>query len=353
MSVHRFWQPLFLIWFVCFCSSRMSLAQIPENGKFLWRVGEPFLAINADRLPQSEEHPWIAVKDPSIVRHGGKWHLLCTLRKNKQGEGRIRIGHLSFADWADAKNADWHVLNLTLGYHGAPQIFFFEPHQKWYLIYQAADPKRGLKYGPCFSVNEDISRPDQWSLPEPMYVVPDGDKAGLDYWLICDKTHAHLFFTTLNGKMWRAQTRLDQFPDAGWSKPIVALQADIFEASHTYSLKGLDQFLTIVEAQGDRRRYFKGFIANSLSGSWKPLAASPQNPLVSPINVVNQFESWATSYSHGEFIREGCDQSMTLDPKQMQLLFQGASDSEYRSPTYGQIPWRLGILEQVVDDATR
>lgn len=315
------------------------------NGQFQWRVGEPLLSVDADRLPASAEHPWIAVKDPSIVRYEGKWHLFCTLRKEKQGKGRIRIGYLSFADWAEAKSADWSVLTLTDDYHGAPQIFYFAPQEKWYLIYQATDPSRDLKYGPCFSTNDDITNPDGWTLPEPLYVPKPGTKAGLDYWVICDDTKAHLFFTSLNGQMWRAETSLAGFPGRGWSDPVVALQADIFEASHTYRLKGMNKYLTIVEAQNKKRRYFKAFIADSLDGKWSPLAATRQQPMVSPMNVVNQSESWATSYSHGELLRTGNNQFLEVAPERLRLFFQGADDREYQSGGYGDIPWRLGLLQ--------
>ncbi|MCA9138420.1 MAG: hypothetical protein KDB00_16730 [Planctomycetales bacterium] len=316
-----------------------------ESGEFRWRVEPPFLAVDPQRLPDSPIHPWVAVKDPSIVRYDNRWHLFCTLRKDKEGDGRIRIGYLSFDDWAGAKESKWSVLDLTMGYHGAPQIFYFEPHRKWYLVYQAADDTRGLKYGPCFSTNDDISKPGDWTKPEPLYVVEEGTKAGLDFWVICDKNRAHLFFTTLNGQMWRSETSIRDFPNANWTKPAVALQADLFEASHTYALKGLNRFLTIVEAQADRRRYFKGFVADSLDGQWTPLAARREKPMVSPVNVVNQSDSWATSYSHGEFIRSGYDQRLEIDPRDLQLLFQGANDQEYQSGAYGDIPWRLGILQ--------
>ena len=36
--------------------------------------------------------------------------------------------------------------------------------------------------------------------------------------------------------MWRAETRLEDFP-AAWNKPAIVLRDDIFEASHTYLLK--------------------------------------------------------------------------------------------------------------------
>ncbi|WP_182869733.1 non-reducing end alpha-L-arabinofuranosidase family hydrolase [Rhodopirellula sp. JC639] len=315
-----------------------------QSGEFRWRVGPPLLEIDSERLPASPEHPWLAVKDPSIVRHDGRWHLFCTLRKQKSGDGRIRIGQLSFADWADARNADWSVLDLTMGYHGAPQIFYFRPQRKWYLIYQASDDTRGLKYGPCYSTNDSLDAPERWTRPRPLYVVKDGAKAGLDFWVICDDAKAHLFFTTLNGQMWRAETALANFPDRGWSDPQVVLQADIFEASHTYAFKGRQRYLTMVEAQAGRRRYFKAFISDSLDGTWRPLAASRDQPFVSPVNVINQDQSWATSYSHGELIRAGHDQRLEVDPENLQLLFQGADDAEYRRGNYGDIPWRLGML---------
>lgn len=117
-----------------------------------------------------------------------------------------------------------------------------------------------------------------------------------------------------------------------------------FEASHTYRLRGKSHFLTIVEAQAGRRRYFKAFVADRLDGQWLPLAASRESPFVSPTNVGNQDGAWATSYSHGEFLRYGYDQQLELDPNELTLLFQGANDREYQSGNYGLIPWRLGLL---------
>src|SRR5438105_6827864 len=70
--------------------------------------------------------------------------------------------------------------------------------------------------------------------------------------MICDDSKAHLFFTSNNGLMWRAETPLSEFP-SGWSRPVIVLRGDIFEASHTYRLKGENKFLTIVEAQAASR----------------------------------------------------------------------------------------------------
>ncbi len=321
-----------------------------ETGTFSWTSSEPLMQADASLLPESVEHPWLAIKDPSIVRHQDRWHLFCSLRKRKSGDGRIRIGYTSFDDWEGAKRASWSVLDLTPGYHGAPQVFFFEPQQTWYIIYQAEDASRGLAFGPCYSTNSDLADPTSWTLPKPLYKVPEGKKAGLDFWVICDDQHAYLFFTTLDGRMWQCRTLIEHFPDQGWCEPEVALRADIFEASHTYKLAGIDRYLTLIEAQDGRAgRYYKAFVADSLPGVWKPLAASREQPFASPANVSLPTQPWTDSYSHGELIRRGVNQNMEVDPERLRFLFQGASAKEYQSSDYGSIPWKLGMLELKTD----
>ncbi|QDT37903.1 non-reducing end alpha-L-arabinofuranosidase family hydrolase [Stratiformator vulcanicus] len=337
---------LFILFFSSAICSFADAEDVFDNGNFRWSVSEPLLGIEPSKLPPSES-PWVAVKDSSIVRYDRKWHLFCTIRNTSSEDGRIRIGYISFKDWTEAPTKKWHLLQLTDGYHGAPQIFYFTPHRKWYLIYQAVDESRGLGFGPCFSTNENIDDPAGWTLPEPLYVVPEGEKSGLDFWVICDRQRAHLFFTTLDGRMRRAETLLKDFPDQGWSKPVVALKADIFEASHTYRLKGRDQYLSLIEAQNRGRRYYKAFIANKLDGEWRPLAASREKPFASPVNVVNQRQSWTTSYSHGELIRTGVDEHLEVDPDDLQFLFQGVSDEDRTGKGYGIIPWKLGLLRAV------
>jgi len=54
--------------------------------------------------------------------------------------------------------------------------------------------------------------------------------------------------------------------------------------------------------------------------------------------------AWADNISHGELIREGCDQTMTVDPESLRCVFQGALEKEKAGKNYGQIPWRIGIL---------
>lgn len=318
-------------------------------GNFRWRARQPLLSINPANLPDSSDNPWVAVKDPSIVRYHERWHLFCTLRKQKGADGRppgyIQIGYTSFVHWKDAQASKWHLLTFSQEYHGAPQVFYFTRHKKWYLIFQLADKSRNIPYGPCYSTTDDITNPASWTLPTPFYSrKPDHVPGWLDFWIISDQTLVHLFFTSLNGTMWRAETKLEDFPK-GFGQPEIVLRGDIYEASHTYRLKGLDKFLTVVEARSGKRRYYKAYLADRLDGQWTSLAATKDKPFASLLNVRHIGHHWTDSISHGELIRYGYDQTLEVDPANLRFLFQGISNEIRKGKTYGGITWQLGMLE--------
>ena len=210
---------------------------------------------------------------------------------------------------------------------------------------QASDESWEPKYQAAYSTTRTIADPSSWSKLKPLGARPAGQKAGLDFWIICDEKKAHLFFTTLNGRMWREETTLAKFP-AGWSKPVLAIRGDIFEASHTYALKGLGKYLTVVEAQGGRGwRYFKAYLADRLEGPWKPLAATKAKSFASMANSRHPEPRWTDCISHGELLRAGRDQRLEVDPANLRFVFQGVLDKDRAGKPYGRIPWRLGLLE--------
>ena len=309
-----------------------------QTGRFKWTVNEPL--VSPARRP---DDPCYSVKDPSIVRFDNRWHLFCTIRSKKRTH---QMEYLSFDDWKDAKAATRHLLAVTNGYYCAPQVFYFEPHRRWYLIYQASDTSRKVGLQPVFSTSTNISNPQSWSTPLFLYPThPENVEGWIDFWVICDDTKAHLFFTSNNGKMWRAETKLADFP-YGWSTPAVVLRGDIFEASHTYRLKGRNDFLTVIEAIGSSgRRYYKAYLADKLDGEWKPFSATPETPFASPLNVHPEGHAWTDSYSHGELLRSGYNQRLEIDPEHLQFLFQGVSDGDRQGKKYGEIPWQLGLLK--------
>ena len=280
-----------------------------------------------------------SIKDPTIVRYDGRWHLFCTIRSKRRTH---QIEYLSFSDWKDAASAERHLLDLTDGYYCAPQVFFFSPQKKWYLIYQVQDPSRSPSLQPAYSTSDDVSDPDSWTKPKLLFHEhPANVKMWIDFWVICDQEKAHLFFTSHAGWMWRSETKLSDFP-IGWSEPMVVLKADIFEASHTYRVKGANQYVTLIEARDRDRRYFKAFTADRLDGEWSLVGDAP---FVSLRNVAYTGPDWTDSFSHGEFLRAGYDEELEIAPDNLSILFQGVKTGTDPDENYGKIPWRLGILK--------
>jgi len=305
---------------------------------FSWNLSPPLLS------PASRpSDPCFSVKDPTVVYYGGKWHVFCTIRSKMHTH---QIEYVSFDKWERANSVPRHILRCREGYFCAPQVFYFRPHQKWYLIYQVAEPNRKLQLQPAFSTSANIADPASWSTAQLLF--PDEDPEGvsqwIDFWIICDEQKAYLFFTSLDGRMWRMWTFLKDFP-CGFDHCKPALQADIFEASHTYRLLGQNKFLTIVEAQGKAgRRYYKAYTADRLDGGWKPLADSEEQPFAGAANVHPPDPIWADNISHGELIRAGYDETLTVDPSHLQFLIQGVTDNMKAGKPYGEIPWQLGLL---------
>lgn len=317
-----------------------SFGQERLNNDFRWKTGVPLI------LPEDIAGiSCYSIKDPSIVRYHGRWHLFCTIRGKERSHAVV---YLSFKEWHEARKAKRHLLHMHEGYYCAPQVFYFSRHKRWYMICQAASDEWEPRYQPAFATSKDIADPESWSKLRPLYdKKPDNIKAWLDFWVICDDAKAHLFFTSLNGRMWRSETKLADFPH-GWSKPVEALRGDVFEASHTYRLKGRGEYLTLIEAQGGHGwRFYKAYLADRLEGPWKSLAATKDLAFASMRNVEHPADRWTDSISHGELLRSGYDERLDVDPRKLRLLFQGVLDRDRRGKPYGQIPWRLGILEAV------
>lgn len=313
-----------------------------EKGEFRWKASAPLLDVEAQR---ASGDPHVALKDPTLVFHEGRWHLFGTLRMKS---GRVCMQYLNFTDWAQANTAPRELISFTDKYHCAPQVFYFTPHQRWYLIHQLAVPGNTPAMGPYFSTTTNLADAKSWTKPELMVTNPSPGQRWIDFWVICDAQKAHLFYTSNNGKMWRRETKLADFP-RGWSAEVLALEGDIFEASHTYRLKGRERepYLTIIEAQTTGRRYYKAYVADKLEGPWRGLADTLAKPFAALENVTQPAPAWTTSISHGELIRTGVDERMEVDMEHLQFLFQGVNEEGYRGSKYGGIPWKLGLLEAV------
>lgn len=306
----------------------------------MWEYGPPL--ISPEDRAENRSH---AQKDPTIVFHDGMWHVFMTIKVGR----RTIMEHCSFAKWEEANGAKRTILEVADGdYWCAPQVFWFEPHAKWYLVYQVGVPGQ-KKMMVAYSTTTDIADPHSWTKAASILDGGPDDpriEGGIDYWIVCDDLHAYLFFTSNNGKMWRMRTKLADFP-RGCGELAIAYQGPIFEASHTYRLKGTDQWLTIIEENG--RRYYKAYVADSLDGDWRPIADTEERPFAGAANIrpAAGVEAWTDNVSHGELVRDGVDQTMTIDPAKLQFVFQGMFERDKAGEGYGQWAWRIGVLTSV------
>jgi len=320
--------------------AKPSCASAAYSAPKSWTSTEPMVFPIPDAT-----HPIVSVKDPTIVKYNGRWHLFTTTADRS---GQWGMAYFSFETWADAANAKPYYLDQNpnlAGYNCAPQVFYFAPQKKWYLIYQSQQPR--------FSTTDDISKPETWSAPQNFFPEQPASvvEGWLDYWIICDDNHAYLFFPDDHGRFYRSRTTLEEFPN-GFDDPVVVLQeknpADLFEGSSVYRLKGLDTYLCLMECVADGGvRYFRAFTADTLDGEWTPMpnTNSWEKPFAGPTNVVTASGDplWSSHISHGEMLRQGFDQTPTIDPQNMIFLYQGI-DRQSREQSYSQLPYRLALI---------
>lgn len=290
---------------------------------FSWESTPPLI------LPKASRH--VSIKDPTIVYYDNLYHVFATVfDTSRNGWSGV---YLNFSDFSEAASAAHISLeNKPAGDTVAPQVFYFRPHNKWYLISQ---------WGAKYSTNTDISNPDTWTPPKSL--LANGLDIGLDYWVICDDENCHLFFSGDDGNLYRSKTPIDNFPNfSGYEIVMTDEVGKLFEASNVYKVDGKDFYLLLVEAYGPR--YFRSWTATSLDGPWVPLADSQSAPFAGAANVNFDGEKWTNDISHGEMIRSGYDEKMTINPCDLQFLYQGVDPKS--TAGYTGLPYRLGLLKQ-------
>ncbi|MGP3972381.1 non-reducing end alpha-L-arabinofuranosidase family hydrolase, partial [Streptomyces sp. 6N223] len=287
----------------------------------------------------------VAAKDPSVVQdENGVWHVFFT----KVVDGDWGLAHTSFGDWSEAGSAPQVDLEAASaiggGYRAAPHVFYNEPTGEWYLVYQD-----GL---PAYSTTTDINDPSSWSVPQHfMDSVPDiveqniGGGSWLDFFVNCDDTDCYLFSADDNGHVYRSHTTAGAFP-GGWDDTQIVLEdsaSNLFEGGAVYRVGDTSTYLLIWEAIGsDGRRWYRSFTAEGLGGEWTPLADTGDNPFARSTNVTfDDHTAWTQDISHGELLRTNNNQNPTIDPCNLQLLYQGMDPNS--SGEYHDLPWQLGL----------
>ena len=273
---------------------------------------------------------WASIKDPSVVKYNGTYHVYATYYDTS-----YKSMYTSFTDWNNAQQAPHISMNGSrVGNTVAPQVFFFRPHNKWYLITQ---------WPGTYATTDDIRNPN-WSAKQRLL---QGEPSGaLDFWVICNDTHCYLYFSRDDGVLYVSKTTIGNFPNfSGYSIVMEDHRGNgnqyLFEAPNVYKLDGQNKYLLMVEAWPSGPRMFRSWTSSSLDGPWTPLADTDANPFAGNNNVEWPTGKWADGISHGELIRSGYDERLTVDPCNLEFLYQGKAGN---GATYDLIPYKLGLL---------
>ncbi len=292
--------------------------------KFSWTSTDPLIT--------AHDRNWLSIKDPTIVKYNDQYHVFASIvDSTTNGYGGV---YMNFSDWSQANSAQQVDMSTTqAGSTVAPQVFYFEPHKKWYLIYQ---------WGAKYSTNSDISNPRGWSAPKPL--LSNGLGNGIDYWVICDDNYCHLFFSGDDGNLYRSKVSIGNFPNFSGYEVVMSdsVAGRLFEASNVYKVDGSDKYLLLVEAYAPR--YFRSWTSTSLDGPWTPLADTQSNPFAGAANVSFSGAKWTNDISHGEMIRSGYNQKMTINACNLEYLYQGVDPNSSVSD-YNKLPWKLGLIK--------
>lgn len=280
---------------------------------------------------------WVAIKDFTNVVYNGQ-HIVYMSTHDNSNYGSA--GMAPFTSWSDAATAVQTKMTTSTV---APELLYFTPKKQWILSYQWGSAKFN------YMTSSDPTKANSWSGSKPL-LSEDITKATygpIDQVVICDSTSCYLFYAADNGHIYRASMPIGNFPGnfSGSADILQDTQANLFEAVEVYTVKGTGKYLMIVECMGGGGRYFRAFSATSLGGTWTSISnASNENTPFAGKKNVTFTNAWTNDISHGDLVR-GYDETRTVDPCNLQMLYQGYNPSF--SGAYDLKPYKLGLLNFV------